>query len=101
MWSLRDLLAEGQRVPAHRPWPRAVVGREGWQRALSLLAESRCTMLGLWGENETVHIALVDEEQREPGILSFECGGGSYPSVGRLHAPAIRLERALRDLSGL
>jgi Ni,Fe-hydrogenase III large subunit len=101
LWALHDLVAEGQRVPAHRPWPRAVVGREGWQHALSLLAEARCTLLGLWGEKETVHIALLDEKQREPVILSFECGGSSFPSVGRLHAPAIRLERAVRDLSGL
>ena len=34
-------------------------------------------------------------------VLSLDCPGGSYPSVGALHAPAIRLERAARDLFGL
>ncbi len=34
-------------------------------------------------------------------MLSLECAGNAYPSVGRVHAPAIRLERAMRDLIGL
>jgi Ni,Fe-hydrogenase III large subunit len=34
-------------------------------------------------------------------VLSLDCPAGSYPSVGALHPPAIRLERAARDLSGL
>ena len=34
-------------------------------------------------------------------VLSLDCPDGSYPSVGALHAPAIRLERAARDLFGL
>jgi Ni,Fe-hydrogenase III large subunit len=99
--TLRDIVAEGRAVREHRPWPRAVVGRETWQHAISLLQDGRCTLLGLWGEKAFVHIALVDAEHNEPGILSFACEGNRFPSVGRLHAPAIRLERALRDLSGL
>ena len=34
-------------------------------------------------------------------VLSLDCPDGRYPSVGALHAPAIRLERAMRDLFGL
>ena len=35
-------------------------------------------------------------------MLSLECcPDNRYPSVGRMHAPAIRLERALHDLFGL
>ena len=101
MKTLRDIFDEGQAMPEHRPWPRAVVGDEGWQQAISLLQDEQCTLLGLWGENECVHLALIDAEGKEPGILSFECEDRSFPSVGCLHAPAIRLERALRDLSGL
>ena len=33
--------------------------------------------------------------------LSIDCPAARYPSVGALHAPAIRLERAMRDLFGL
>ena len=101
MKTLRDILDEGQLMAQHRPWPRALVGEEGWQQAIRLLQEEQCTLLGLWGENNVVHLALIDAGGREPAILSFECEDSSFPSVGRLHAPAIRLERALRDLSGL
>ena len=34
-------------------------------------------------------------------VATIECPEGRFPSVGRLHPPAIRLERALRDLFGL
>ena len=33
-------------------------------------------------------------------MLTFECPDGKFPSVGALHPPAIRLERAIRDLYG-
>jgi hypothetical protein len=99
--TLRDILAYGQAVGEHRPWPRVVVSREAWQHTIGLLQDGQCTLLGLWGDKDLVHIALVDEERSEPGILSFACEGNKFPSVGRLHAPAIRLERAVRDLSGL
>jgi Ni,Fe-hydrogenase III large subunit len=37
-----------------------------------------------------------------PAILSILCDdSGGYPSVGAFHTPAIRLERAMRDLFGL
>jgi len=98
---LRDVLAGGQPVPAHRPWARAIVGPELWLQAIHLLQAGHCTLLGLWGENAFVHLALVDEERQVLGVLSLACEGNRFPSVGRLHAPAIRLERAIRDLSGL
>ena len=101
MTTLHQLIAEGQAVTARRPWPRALVGDAGWRQAIGLLEEGQCTLLALWGERQFVHAALIDAEGKEPGILSYQCQELSYPSIGRLHAPAIRLERSLRDLSGL
>ena len=34
-------------------------------------------------------------------VLSYACKDGTYPSVAARHPPAIRLERAIRDLFGL
>src|SRR5262249_43174720 len=34
-------------------------------------------------------------------VVTIECPSGRFPSVGALHPPAIRLERAMRDLYGL
>ncbi|HEY2617993.1 MAG TPA: hydrogenase expression protein HypE [Acetobacteraceae bacterium] len=69
-----------------------------WQEATRCLAAGEATLLGLWGEPDRVHMAVFD---RDVIVLSLDCPGGSYPSVGALHAPAIRLERAARDLFGL
>ena len=33
--------------------------------------------------------------------VSLDCPDGRYPSVGRHHPPALRLERTLKDLYGL
>ncbi len=99
--SLRQLVAEGEAVAAHRPWPRALVGDAGWQRTIELLEAGQCTLLGLWADARFVHAMLVDAEGKHPCILSRACDGGCYPSIGRTHPPAIRLERSLRDLWGL
>ena len=101
MRTLRTIIDDGQAMAQHQPWPRALVGDQAWREAIGLLQQGQCTLLALWGEKALVHLALVDEAGNEPGVLSFGCDGDSFPSVGRLHAPAIRLERMLRDLSGL
>jgi Ni,Fe-hydrogenase III large subunit len=99
--ALREVMAGAQAVPNHHPWPRAVAGRELWQHAIRLLHEEQITLLGLWGEQTFVHMALTDAGHDDFGVLSFACDDIGFPSVGRLHAPAIRLERSVRDLSGL
>src|SRR6266536_4310491 len=96
---LRDVIRAGRSVEAHRPWPRAVVNREGWRRAASLLSTGQWTLLGLWAEREQVHMALPDEG--DFGVVSLVCEDKRFPSVGQSHPPAIRLERAIRDLWGL
>ncbi len=58
-------------------------------------------MVDLWAAPQTVHLAVRDANAGEIAIVSLECANGNYPSVGQLHPPAIRLERAIRDLFGL
>src|SRR5215831_2594223 len=99
--SLRDAVREGRAVEAHRPWPRVAVGHAIWERATVLLEAGQCTLLGLWATRESVHMALSGIGLDSPVILSLACEGGRFPSVGKRHAPAIRLERALRDLAGM
>jgi Ni,Fe-hydrogenase III large subunit len=99
--TLGELLGAGRPVPGHRPWPRATVDADGWSLAAECLAEGSVTLLGLWGEASAVHLALLEEPSGEIGVLSLACPERKYPSVGELHAPALRLERAARDLFGL
>jgi Ni,Fe-hydrogenase III large subunit len=98
---LIDLFPEGRRVEAHRPWPRIVVSTEDWRRAAGELEHGRAVLLGLWGDAGAVHMALVAEAPPEIVVVTCECPEGRYPSVGALHPPAIRLERAIRSLYGL
>ena len=46
-------------------------------------------------------MAVAEEGHKSFGVLSVECKDRSFPSVGQSHPPAIRLERAIRDLWGL
>ncbi len=59
MGFLNDLLLQGRPVPDHRPWPRAIVSAAVWRAVVAGLAERRMTLLGLWGEADTVHLALL------------------------------------------
>ena len=99
--SLAALLATGESVAAQRPWPRAVVSSDTWTLLVEQLAHGALTLLGLWGEPGMVHLAAWEQASRTLGVASLSCPAGHFPSVGRWHPPAIRLERALADLYGL
>jgi len=98
---LTDLIPQGARVQEHRPWPRAVVDSTLWTVAATRVADGHATLLGLWAEPGVVHAALLDEETGAIAVLSLACPDGRFPSIGRWHAPALRLERSLHDLFGL
>jgi Ni,Fe-hydrogenase III large subunit len=99
--ALLDHIPHGETAERHRPWPRATVSDKGWTYAIDQLAAGRLTLLGLWGDVPDVHMALLDAEASEIAVVSYTCKDGKYPSVGTRHSPAIRLERAIRDLFGL
>jgi len=101
MTVLGDILETGRRIAEHSPWPRVVVDAEGWESASFLAADGHCTLLGLWGEKDATHMALAVQDPLEIAVISLPCAGGTFPSVGRHHPPAIRLERAIQDLFGL
>ena len=61
MTPLTDIARTGRKAASHRPWPRAVVGSDGWRRAIQALVEARATLLGLWGDKDAVHLALLEE----------------------------------------
>lgn len=98
--ALADFIEAGRRIEHHVPWPRAVVAPKVWNLAVEQLANGRWSLLGLWGGPDKVHMALLDEAL-DIGVISLDCRGGRYPSVGQYHPPALRLERAAADLFGL
>jgi Ni,Fe-hydrogenase III large subunit len=97
---ITDTIA-GERISGHRPWPRVVVGADDWRHASEALKAGTWTLMSLWGDTRAVHMAVLDEAIADIAVLTFECQDGTFPSVGALHPPAIRLERAIHDLFGL
>ena len=96
---LQELVAAGRLVTDHRPWPRVVVDEAGWRAAGDRLASGALSLAGEWAEPRAVHAALHDGETF--AVVSLECPEGRFPSLGRVHPPALRPERAIRDLFGL
>ncbi|THD63080.1 MAG: hydrogenase expression protein HypE [Bradyrhizobium sp.] len=101
MAALIDLMLKGHKVQQHGPWPRVVVDAQQWEFAAGELQQGRWGLLGLWGEPSTVHMAIMDPFATEILVVSLDCPDRRYPSVGRHHPPALRLERAVNDLFGL
>jgi Ni,Fe-hydrogenase III large subunit len=99
MAPLTDIATKGRKVEGHRPWARVVVTKEVWQLAIQEFVEARATLLGLWGDTGAAHMALLDEASNDILVVTVE--GREFPSVGKLHPPAIRLERTIRDLYGM
>jgi Ni,Fe-hydrogenase III large subunit len=96
---LSALTDRGRRIEAHRPWPRIVVDAATWRLAIVGLAAGEATLLGLWSDGESVHMGLIAEAKIL--VISLPVAKRRYPSVGLSHAPALRLERMIRDLYGL
>jgi Ni,Fe-hydrogenase III large subunit len=97
---IADLLAGRAPATHHRPWPRYEVDAAAWDAVGQGLAAG-ATLLGLWGEADAVHAAVLTPALGGPCIVSLPVRGGAFPSLGRRHAPAIRLERAICDLYGV
>ena len=101
MPSLIDLTLEGRKAGQYGPWPRVAVDAPVWTFAASELPHGRWSLLGLWGEPATVHMAIMDGQTTEVAVVSLDCPDRIFPSVGRHHPPALRLERTINDLFGL
>jgi Ni,Fe-hydrogenase III large subunit len=120
MPTLMDVIG-GRRVQEHHGCPRMIVDQTGWRLASSRLAAGHCDLLGLWGDAGAVHMAVLEQSQADHSqidhsqvdqsqvdhrhadlvVVSLDCPDGRFPSVGALHPPAIRCERAIRSLFGL
>jgi hypothetical protein len=100
MATLTDMIA-GELVQGHGGCPRVVVKEDGWRFAISQLSGGFWTLLGLWGDTGAVHMTVLEEGAGEIAVITLLCPNDRFPSVGVLHVPAIRLERAIHDLYGI
>ncbi len=94
-----ELASLALRVEGHSPWPRILVDDDGWHSAITQLATGQADLVSIWGDSPYVHMALM--RGGHIIVVTLAAPNGSYPSVGLMHPPAIRLERALHDLFDL
>jgi hypothetical protein len=110
--AIATILAGLAPVGFHAPWQRFDVDAEAWTAIAKSLGDGAADLLGLWGDVGAVHMALR-APPADPCVVSVAVtptlpspaseggtGRGRFPSVGRFHPPAIRLERTICDLYG-
>ena len=89
------------RKPDRDGFVRIDVTADEWMALARACAGSRYSLVALWTDGTRMRMALIGVDAGTRVIASLACHDGRYPSVGQLHAPAIRLERAMRDLYGI
>jgi Ni,Fe-hydrogenase III large subunit len=88
------------REPGPDGYVRLDVPAATWEALAAGCAAGLHQMSALWADRGEMRLALNDDERHLRAIVSLRTDGGTYPSVARHHAPALRLERAMRDLYG-
>jgi Ni,Fe-hydrogenase III large subunit len=95
------LLAPLTPLDVLRPWPRYAVDEGTWEAVGRALGAGEGELMALWAEPGQVHLALRAPDLGTPAVVSLAATNNAFPSIGRHHAPALRPERAVRDLYGL
>ncbi len=79
MVRLDEITAKGTSVRAAQGWQRVVADKVTWNAASEGLAAGDLTLVGLWADGESVHMALADWAKAEMAILSLRTRGRSLP----------------------
>jgi len=101
MTGIAALLAPRTPLDALRPWPRYEVDEATWDAIGQALGAGAGELMGLWAEPGYAHLALRAPDLTNPAVVSIAATNNAFPSIGRHHPPALRPERAIRDLYGL
>ncbi|MFN4129369.1 MAG: NADH-quinone oxidoreductase subunit C [Paracoccaceae bacterium] len=72
-----------------------------WLQVVESLSDGRSTLLSLWASPESVTMALLENATNRVSVARVDVDKNSFPSVGRLHPAAQRLERSIADLFGI
>jgi Ni,Fe-hydrogenase III large subunit len=97
--ALADLVAD--RPAGSDGFVRLAVDAGTWTALAAGLAQGRHELSALWVDDGVVRMALNDGQHARRAIVTIETEAGRYPSVSARHPPALRLERAMRDLHGV
>jgi Ni,Fe-hydrogenase III large subunit len=101
MTVLHEGMTKGEPIAQARSWPRRVVDQAQWLWLVREISKGQGDLLGLWSDGSNVHMAILNQASSQIGIVTIECPQRRFPSVARLHPPALRFERSIRDLYGI
>jgi Ni,Fe-hydrogenase III large subunit len=76
------------------------VNRAAWEALAARLATGDAVLSGLWAGPPCIYLASFRPGGGALEVASLEVEHARFPSVARLHSPALRLERAIQDLFG-
>jgi Ni,Fe-hydrogenase III large subunit len=91
----------GGRTVGSDGFVRAEVDAGTWTALAEGCAAGRHDLVSLWADEDTMRLALSAPALGLRAIASLRTEAGRYPSVAARHLPALRLERAMRDLYGV
>ena len=77
---------------------RLAVDADTWTALAAGCAAGLQDLIALWADDGVVHLALGQTKPAIRAVVSLPTDAGRYPSVAARHPPALRLERAMRDL---
>jgi Ni,Fe-hydrogenase III large subunit len=77
---------------------RLTVTEGQWIGLACACGEGHQDLSALWVDGDHARMALIGRDRTQKVIASIALADGKYPSVSQFHAPAMRLERAMRDL---
>lgn len=97
--ALHDLLVD--RPAGADGYCRFAVDARTWMALSEGCAAGSHDLQALWADGGTMCLALGDAALGARAIVSLATDAGRYPSVASHHRPALRLERAMRDLYGV
>ncbi|MDP1701263.1 MAG: NADH-quinone oxidoreductase subunit C [Aestuariivirga sp.] len=98
-------LAAAALATKHKAGPdgfiRLRIDERDWIGLAMGCAQGLQDLLALWVDDDAAHMGLGVPALKLRIIVSVPLKRGSFPSVAKNHAAAIRLERTLRDLHGI
>jgi Ni,Fe-hydrogenase III large subunit len=102
MSAARDLadLVDG-RAAGPDGYVRLAVDASAWTALAEGCATGLHDLCALWADGSAMRMALSESSRGLRAIVSLQTDAGQYPSVAAQHPPALRLERAMRDLYGV
>jgi Ni,Fe-hydrogenase III large subunit len=80
---------------------RLAIDASVWTALAAGCAAGLHDLCALWADGGAMRMALSDSGRGLRAIVSLQTSAGQYPSVAAHHPPALRLERAMRDLYGV